>query len=478
MNGIKPHIAGLALLLMVGCGSPGDRSHLGSVQSPPAYSAATGQTTSHIDGWLEDFQDRDLNALVAEAQEHNLDLQISAARLMGAMGNARIQNAGRLPTVNGNLGGSRNKRVNTQGFRLTNPTTDTFDIGLSYAWELDLWGKLANRSRAAHADMEAARGDFEAAQLSLAANVAKSWFRVIEADLQLRLAEQAHASFETNLTVVEGGFERGVRQALDVRLTRANVASAEASARARRRERDMAARAFEVLLGRYPRDEIKVAPALPAVTRDIPIGVPSEILVRRPDLAAAERRLAAADERFAEAKKNLLPTISLTGSGGISSSALEDLIDPDQNVWRLAAGLTQPIFRGGALKGAKTRSQALLHEQMAGYSRVVLNAFQEVENALANEAHFAAQESALNVAATESIAAEELAWKQYERGLVGIVTLLDSQRRAVNSRSSLYSISRARLENRVDLYLALGGDYETPIRTTATSVTENEQKDE
>ncbi|MBG87208.1 MAG: transporter [Verrucomicrobiales bacterium] len=462
MTGKKLHIAAIVFALTTGCGSPGSRSQLSSVHPPPKFSAATDAVTSHVDGWLEDFQDKRLTALVAEAQENNLDLQVSAARLMAAMGTVRVQNAGRLPTVNADLGGARNKRVNTQGFRLTNPKLDTFDIGMRFAWELDLWGKLANRGRAAYADAEAAQEDFNAAQFSLAGTVAKSWFRLIEADLQLRLAESAHASFQTNLTVVEEGFERGIRQALDVRLTRANVASAEAMLRARKRERDVAARLLEVLLGRYPKDEISVAPELPKSTRPIPAGLPSEIIARRPDLLAAERRLASADERLSAAKKDLLPTISLTASGGTSSAALEDLIDPDQNVWRLAANLVQPLFRGGALRGARARSKAQLLEQVATYSQSILLAFQDVENSLANETHFKAQESALKVAAEESIAAEELAWERYDRGLAGIVTLLDSQRRSVNARSSLHAVTRARLQNRVDLYLALGGDFNTP----------------
>ncbi len=444
---------------LVGCGTADNKSHLSKISAPPSYSVSTSSNASSVEGWLADFNSPQLNGLIAEAQEQNLDLQISAARLMAAFGAAKIGRAVQLPTLSSDFGAARNKRTSSSGFRLTSPKTDQFDIGLDFAWELDLWGRLAHRSRAAYADLEAAKSDLLGARFSLAANTAKSWFRLIEADLQLRLAESSHESFKTNLTVLEERFKRGVGKALDVRLTRANVASAESIRKARRRERDESARALEVLLGRYPADKIVAASALPIIEREVPAGLPSELLARRPDLVAAERRLASADERFKDVKKNLLPNISLTTSAGYSSSALEELLEPQQNVWRLAANLVQPIFRGGQLKGARMRAEAVLVEQIATYSQAVLGACQEVENALGSEIYLREQEAALKVAATESIAAEELAWDQYTRGLVDIVTVLESQRRSVSARGSLLLISRNRLQNRIDLYLALGGEF-------------------
>ena len=449
-------------LALIGCGTAGNRAHLAEIAAPPAYSTSVGNPEAPIDDWLSDFQDESLRTLVEEAQRNNFDLQISAARLMTAFGAARIENAGRLPSVNASFNSARNKRVSAAGFRLVNPKTDNFDVGLGLTWELDVWGKLANRSRAGRADAEAAQNDFVATQFSVAANTAKLWFGLVEAEMQLKLATEAHTAFAKNLEVVEQGFNRGVRQALDVRLTRANVANAEATMKARKRERDAAARSLEGILGRYPADEISVRTTLPEITRPIPGGLPSDLLQRRPDLVAAERRLAAADERKLLADKNRWPTISLTANGGTQTDDLGELLNPDQNVWRLAAGLTAPLFRGGQIAGQRKQAEGRLLEQVASFTRAVMTAFQEVENALDNEIHLREQETALKKAATESVAAEELAWEQYNRGLVDIITVLDSQRRSVNSQSSLYTVSRARLQNRVDLYLALGGDFADP----------------
>ena len=462
MNWDYRHILPTLCFALLGCGTPGNRAHLAEIDAPPAYSTAVGNPDAEIDDWLSDFQDESLRQLVDEAQRNNFNLQISASRLMAAFGAARIENAGRLPSVNANLNSARNKRVAAGGFRLVNPKTDNFDIGLGLTWELDLWGKLANRSRAGQADVAAAQNDFVASQFSVAANTAKLWFALIEAEMQLDLATKAHIAFAKNLEVVEQGFNRGVRQALDVRLTRANVANAEASMKARQRERDVAARSLEGILGRYPADEISARRTLPDITRPIPGGLPSDLLQRRPDLVAAERRLAAADERKLLADKNRWPTLSLTANGGTQTDDLGELLNPDQNVWRLAAGLTAPLFRGGQIAGQRKQAEGRLLEQVATFSQAVMTAFQEVENALDNEVHLREQETALQKAATESVAAEELAWEQYNRGLVDIITVLDSQRRSVNSQSSLYTVSRARLQNRVDLYLALGGDFGNP----------------
>jgi multidrug efflux system outer membrane protein len=454
-------IQGLLAVMALGCGAPGNKSHLSKVAAPPTYSTSTASPSPAVDadGWLKDFSDERLPELVAEAQRNNFDLMISATRLMAARGTARMDSSGMLPTVGAGLSGARNKRVSTAGFRLTNPKTDTFDVGLDFAWELDLWGRLANRSRAAYADVEAAQSDFVAAQFSLAANTSKAWFRLVEAAMQYRLAREAFENFGRNLVVVEERFQRGVTTALDVRLTRASLSSAESTLKLRERERGEAARALEVLLGRYPTGGLEVPETLPLITRPIPGGLPAELLQRRPDLVSAERRLAASDERFQDANKNRFPSLRLTASGGTSSAALEDLLDPNQNVWRLASGIVQPLLQGGRLRGERLRADARLQEQIAIYSRTVLGAFQEVENALANELLLREQETALRSASEESRAAEEIAWEQYGRGLADIITVLESQRRHVTAAASLYTVSRVRLQNRVDLHLALGGDF-------------------
>jgi outer membrane protein TolC len=228
------------------------------------------------------------------------------------------------------------------------------------------------------------------------------------------------------------------------------------------RFRDAAGRSLEVLLGRYPADEIEIAAKLPEITTEVPPGLPSGLLKRRPDLVAAERRFAASVERVKASKKELLPTISLSASGDAASSELSELLDYERLTARLAANLAQPIFQGGRLIAGIKLSDANSRQALASYSQAVLVAFQEVETFLAWDDYLRDEEIALRKSSKESAAAEDLAWQQYQRGLANIITVLESQRRAFNARSSLIRVMNDRLQNRLNLYLALGGDFNPP----------------
>lgn len=463
-------ILGSAVLLLAICGcrtTSEDRSDRLEIEPPQAFSVQTPQGALSDQGWLADFDDPRLAELVAEAQKNNPNLRATAARMKSVAANARAASAGLFPTATATSGANRNKRSGAAGFRLTNPVNDSFTLNAGIAWELDLWGKIQNRARAASADFEAATADFQAARLSLAANTVAAWFNAVEAELQVRLSEQTLKSFQTNLTVIEQGFDRGVNAALDVRLTRANVANARASLRQREQQRDAAIRTLESLMGRYPENKLGAASKLPRISREVPVGLPSQLLNRRPDILAAERRLAAADERFKAARKDLLPTISLSSNGGTQSSELRDILDPDSNVWGFAANLAAPIFLGGRLRAVARSNQANVEAAIADYTRTALNAFREVETALAAAGFLREREAALLAAAEESARAEQLAWSEYQRGLVDIITVLESQRRSFNARSALILISNQRLQNRLNLHLALGGDFDAlPLTDT------------
>lgn len=395
-----------------------------------------------------------------EALTHNYDLAAAAARVEMAAAQWRQAGASRLPRGSLTAGGSRRSAVSEFGGTTRREETDQLNLGLNLAWEVDLWGKLAHRVRAARADYQAERNLWQAARLSLAARTLQAWFNAVELELQSQLARETLEVFENTRQVVESSYKRGLpNRALDVRLARANVESARATWETRRRQRDAAVRALEVLLGRYPAEILALETNLPPLRREVPPGLPSELLSRRPDLRAAERELAAALERAGAARKELLPTLSLSGSAGGASNRLRDLLDSDRLFWNLAANLVQPVFEGGRLRAGVDLAQAATRQALARYAQTVLTAFREVETALAAEAYLRREEAALSRAAEESIGAEQLAWQQYQRGLVDIITVLESQRRAFAARSNLLNVRNARLQNRLDLYLALGGDF-------------------
>jgi NodT family efflux transporter outer membrane factor (OMF) lipoprotein len=217
---------------------------------------------------------------------------------------------------------------------------------------------------------------------------------------------------------------------------------------------------LEILLGRYPAGKLTLGTTLPEPAGAIPAGLPSGLLERRPDLVAARRRLEAADWRVSEARAGLFPRISLTAAGGTSTEELSDLLDSDFKVWNLAANLAQPIFEGGRLRAGVDLSKAQTREALAAYQAAALRAFGEVETALGAERHLARREKELENAATQYGAALRLAKMRYDAGLDTFITYLDVQRRSLEVEVQWVSIRRARLDNRVDLHLALSGGFD------------------
>ncbi len=412
-----------------------------------------------LDNWLTDFNNPALDKLVAESLEKNFDLKSAEARLDSATALLTIAGADRLPQINGSLGGSRQKRTSTGGFIISNPISDNFNLSGIFTWELDLWGRLKDRRVAALADLFAAKEDFQGLKLSLAANTAKLWFDIIEAGQQLKLSKKTLESFESNLNILQERFERGISETLDLRLTRANVATAKSNVFRRQRLLDELVRSLEILLGRYPKNQLNFNNDIPKIKRNVPAGLPIQLLKRRPDIAAAENRVIASHKRINESRKALLPGISLNASGGTSSSNLSDLLDKNFKVWSLAGNVTQPFFQGRRLKANIKRSEAVKKEAVANFHKTVLTAYSEVENSLANESLLENEESALKENVKESRAAEELSWDRYQSGLTDIITVLEAQRRSFNAQSNLLQVSNLRLQNRVNLYLALGGGF-------------------
>ncbi len=418
-------------------------------------------------GWIAHFDDPALPSLVAEALENNRDLRATAARMRAARAGVQIASADLLPTLSADADARRFQRVLTSSSRLvgsgagavSRDRVNDFGLNLNLGWEVDLWGQIRNRARASGADYVASLGDYYAAELSLSANTTRAWFNAIAGESQVRLAGDTLESFQSSFNVIEGSWKKGVVTALDVRLARANVAGARAALSARQRERDAARKTLEVLLGRYPSGQLRTRTTLPELRKRIPSGLPSELLNRRPDLVAARFRLEATLQRLKAARKERLPSIRLTGSGGLSSDDLYQILDLNRLTWSIASSIGQPIFEGGRIRGEIELADARADEALHDYAQIALDAFSEVERALAAEDLLRVETAALEEAATESIAAEKLALDEYNRGLVDVITVLESQRRSFESQRSLIEIKNLFLQNRIDLYLALGGPF-------------------
>ena len=465
-----------------------------AIDVPERWNGADADAADPLAGdelWWHGFGDASLAHAVDEALANNPDLRISVARLGGALAQARVDSADLYPSLSANGNASRQQQVFV-GLPIpadpTDPNAGNVDVlqnrfnnygaSLDVSWELDLWGRIRAIADAAEADVRVAAEDLRAARHSLAAQTAKAWLAWQEAQLQVELADRSVTSFADTRDLVQRRFDGGLASAFDVRRAEADVAAAMARAEQRRDTVERAVRQLELLLGRVPSGSFAASPVLPEMPPSPPFGVPGEIIARRPDLAAAEARLQAADDRLYAARANLYPRLTLTGSAGRNSDEPGDLTDPDFSVWSIAAGLTQPIFQGGRLRAGVDLADSGVRQALASFEASLLRALGEVEIALVGEVRLGRLLDAQGLALEQASAARELAQERYTAGLSDLLDVLVSQRQELDAESSLLSVRRLRLDQRVDLHLALGGGFEVPSEPEHELAEELPQPDE
>ncbi len=473
----------IALACSLGCVSaPVRQTPDIDVEVPERWDRGPAPSTEPTSDWWGSFGDPNLDSLIRTALEENRDLRAAAARLDQAAARARIAGAELKPTIGVGVGGSRG-RQNFIGLpipgsgEVLSSTSTSYGVSLDTTWEVDLWGRLRAGARAALAEFQADRAALRGAELSVAAQTAKAWFNIVELRQQLTLAEDSAKSFRRSAAQVRSRFEQGLRPALDLRLALSNLAGAEALTHLRRSQLDGSIRQLELLLGRYPSgrllDELEIG-LLPDALERVPVGLPAELIARRPDLVAAERRLAAADQIYLQARRSLYPRLSLTAGGGTTSASLSDLLDGDFRVWSLVGNLTQPLFQGGRLRAGVDAADAGSRAALDEYASQVLAAFAEVESALSSESDLALREQSLAEAATQLTAARRLAEDRYRNGVGIYLAVLESQSRALDAESRLLDVRRQRVDNRINLHLALGGSFETTDRADERDLPEDD----
>lgn len=463
-------LAAVLSILGAGCaffpplGSKRLKSDLAALNgtAPSKWAALPSIPAGAATGWLDEFGSSKLKTLVTRAVEANPDLKAAGARVNQARAQLVQAGAGLFPALTVNGFGSRTQSPGDQRFPGINQIANRFTTTLNVTWEIDFWGRVADERRAAKAGTEAAEEDWHAARLSLAANTVQTAITLTEAENLLALAQNNVSIRTTQLGILERQLDRGIdpdRAALDVTLSRADLARAESTVQQRRATADQTRRTLETLLGGYPAGAEHGLGSLPSLRRSVPAGLPSEMLLRRPDLRAAERRLIAALATESAAKKALLPSLRLTGQAGRTSQQIEQIIRPESAIWNIGSQAAQTLFQGGRLKAGMDLERARYDESLQSYAGSVLTAFREVETALAAEQFLLAQQSALERASTEAERAESLALGQYEKGLSDVLTLLDTRQRAFDARSALIGVKAQRLRNRAALHLALGGEF-------------------
>jgi len=428
-----------------------------TLDAPAAFTVArSGQNNKISTGWLREFRDPRMTKLVKEALTHNQGLKAAAYRLRAAKQGTIIGRAGRLPTLSASTNYSR-----SDGSGIS--ASENYSISLNAGWEADLWGRLRNIDLASQADYAASVADFRGARLSLAANTAQAWCNLITAEQQLELAHKTLDSFLKALPVVERRYKANTLRAVDVQFARNNVAAAEGSLRSRQLDRGDAARNLEIFLGRYPSATVSSSNNLPFLSDKIPVGLPAQLIERRPDLVAARADLFASAQDAEVARKNLLPTLNLTASASNSDDSFSRLLDPNFLVYSIAASLAQTIYRGGTLSASARAALDQNRANIQDYANLALLAFREVEAALDADTSLAEQQVFLEQEVKLSKLAEKRALSDITLGIDGASFLeyLEAQRRSEAAGISLIQLKNFRLQNRIDLHLALGGDYTT-----------------
>ena len=450
--------------LAASCQPGGEPSAQTTIDVPSAWQASGNKSSRKIStGWIKDFNDPQLPRLVNEAMTHNPNLLATAQRLEAARASVVKSRARRMPSLDLGASGSRTRIEDTgngHGY------TSSQGVNLRASWEIDLWGRLRHLHTASTADYESTVADFRATRLSLAANTASTWYHLITSKSQTKLSEETLSRYNKVARIIERNYKAGTARSIDLQLSRNNVYNEERTLRNRRRSLDDSKRNLETLLGRYPKAAISAPSELPSFRKNVPAGLPADLINRRPDLVKAQQKLFASFHRAKAAQKDLLPAIRLTGSSGTRSPQISDLIDINHLVSSISASLTQSLFDGGVLREDARAAVARNRASIYDFANVALNAFREVESALAAEESLAQQESFQRKSLEQAALAEKQAGRDYAEGVAGtdILNLLEAQRRASNARNTLIILQNQRIQNRINLHLALGGDFTTPAK--------------
>jgi len=338
--------------------------------------------------------------------------------------------------------------------------TETYGLNFNFKWELDIWGRALNGRRAAFKDYEAANYELSYLGFSTLVRVAQTYFQNVEASGQVAIAEQSYASLVEIRDLVQDRYNRGLKSSLDYRLAETSAAIARVLIENRHNQLKNLNRRLEILLGKYPAGTLITAAELPKSLPMVPAGIPANILSRRPDIRALFMKVEAADLRVGQAKRNLLPGITLTGSAGTSTKDLKEIFNDDNGIWNLGLNAAAPLFNGGRLRSAVKLQEAVLEQSKQELVRGLLTSFSEVEQLLDLENSLLVQLDALNNAVQQSQDAYDLSKERYDKGVTTLESVLNSQRQYNDLRSQYLTLKRQRIENRLSLILALGGAYE------------------
>lgn len=434
------------------------------IQVPESYEfgPTAKQPLEVEDRWWEIFADRELNQLVEDALKHNWDIKQAAARILEVRARYVQVRSDRFPAVD--VGGIKDRRQVIGGGSGDQSIVDTYDLTAAASFELDLWRKLKKASRAAWEDILREEENRRTVAQAVVAETITLYLGMEAIERRLQIAEQSIEAFRQSLQFVEIRYRRGLISVLDVRQASRVLAGSETLVPQLEQDLGIIQQQLAVLLGRYPQTQAPRRQPEDYFKRlaPVPPGLPSDLLMRRPDIRAAEAQLRSLNDLVGVAKAARLPRITLTGEYGWTSDDLNKLLRTDNILWNLTAGIVQPIFDAGRLKAGQRAAEARYEQGVAEYVKAVLDAFADVERALlTRELQLDRREREITFL-TEARATQRVAENRYVKGLINYLDVLNAQITRFQAEDNLVLVDLNILQNRVTLHRALGGSWAEP----------------
>ncbi|MCC2970424.1 efflux transporter outer membrane subunit [Massilia sp. IC2-476] len=445
-----------APLLLAACSMAPQPAPAPTLQVPAAWRSAPAANTAVARDWWKAFGDPQLDALVRRALDANGDLRIARSRLQEYQARVRVASSAEVPSLNLSIGPSRARAIGPLG----QPVEVTSVTGaVQAAYELDLFGRLASTTAAARFEALSQEAALDAAALAVAANTASGYLNLLGLDAQLALARETLASRERSFALARHQFEVGYSSRLEMSQAEAELRATAAVVPQLERAIAQQEQALNLLLGSSPGP---VARGLPLLDLRMPTpgpGLPSELLRRRPDIAQAERAVAAADASLAAARDQLLPSIRLTASLGAQGHSLGNLLQSPTELWSLGGSILAPLFDAGRLRAQAEIAGTVRDRAVFTYENVVRGAFAETENALAGIDGLRRQLAEAEARRTAANEVLRVAHNRYANGYASYLEELDAQRNAFSAENTVLQLRASLLAAHVDLYRALGGGW-------------------
>jgi outer membrane protein, multidrug efflux system len=467
-------ISSIALLLALSGCNVGPDYKAPEAPMPNAYHEplAGGLTSgpASLQNWWKSLNDAALDQLITQSIEQNLDLRLAGERLREARAQRGVVAADGLPQVNadGNYARRRDSQNNQSGrFGSNNgnfdDSYDTFQAGFDASWEIDVFGSIRRGVEAADADIAAAAEARRDVLVTVTSEVARNYIDLRSLQARLAIAQKNVGIQQDSLDLAQSRFDAGLTSELDVARAKAQLQTIQAAIPRLEQQIHQSLNRLAVLLGKQPgavSQQLATATPVPPLPPEVPIGLPSELLRRRPDIRRAERLLAAATARIGQAEADFLPRFSLTGTFGLSSDRIGEFADSDSRFWSIGPSFRWPIFQGGRLKSNLEVRNAQQAQALTTFEQTLLTSLEDVENTLASYAREQVRNQSLAQAVAADKRAVELANEQYSRGLEDFSAVIDAQRQLFIVEDELAQSTGQLTLNLISLYKSLGGGWE------------------